>query len=799
MIKIRIILRTLKKNLVYTWTNVVGLAIAFCFVFLTSIYVIHEYTFDQSYSDHERLFRLITTNPGSDLSANSSTHPYILTSDYEEKYPSIEKSVRAYSNPYLSALVRTSEEGREGIEETDFWYVERDFLSMFDVQISQGSLEMFDVPGTVIINRSVSSKFFKDADPIGERLQVGEDEFEIIAVYNDFPSNSSLDPRFIISMETMKSNKRYQSYFKSSGYLMFQVFISLHAQQDKLKLEDQINGSSRGSEISKVSQLKLEALDDYHFSDLDISKSLRAKADEQLIVWLVIISICLLAVAIANFGNISIAVALSRKKEIAIQKVIGAQKRMLVMDALVQSQILCYVSFIGALILIESLLPMYSNFVERELNTGILGPWTYPVLFAFASLIGLIAGLYPALLASNFKVSRLFNSFDSDKRSRSFVRNGLLAFQFFIAFGIISVMLFMNRQLQFMLSKEPGYNYQNTLVLRSSWFQGRDESTIDHFKDQLLSMSEISEVALSDEHPMRALEVNDLRKAGFRDGWEKVDLLNIAIDCHFLDFYEIEADFDKDVISLFCTQSKVGLLNETALSILENDPIGKRLPAFYGKAKPGYVIQEGAVSDFHFNSLNEPIPPMLFMPLSLSNGRAHYSIRYAKNTDRGALVQKLQDMWWEYEPTEPFYLKILEEEHQRLYSSELKMMQMTGVLGAGVCIIALAGVFAMSIFYGRERLKEVSIRKVLGAGVSQLFSLQNRVFLTLMLFSFLVAIPVVVMIVDSWFDQFAYRTNQPFSLFVVSSLIMVIATILSSGWYTMKVARINPSEILRNS
>ena len=365
---------------------------------------------------------------------------------------------------------------------------------------------------------------------------------------------------------------------------------------------------------------------------------------------------------------------------------------------------------------------------------------------AFTSIVGLIAGIYPALIVSSFKVSSLFNSFSRNGGSKSLIRKGLLAFQFFIAFGIISAMLFMNRQLEFMLSKEPGYDFKNTLVLQSNWFQGRDESTIQTFKDRLMAMPAIQDIALSDEHPMRALDVNDLQKPGFRDGWEKVELLSIGIDCHFFEFYGIQENYDADVISLFCGDSKVALLNETALNTLENEPIGKLLPSYYGKSKPGYIVQEGTVSDFHFNAVSEPIPAMLFMPLSYSNGRANYSIRYSDNTNVGELIQTIQQMFWEYEPSEPFVLKVLEEEHKRLYSSETKMMQMMGVLGIGVCLIAFAGVFAMSIFYGRERLKEISIRKVLGAGVVQLFGLQNRVFVIAMLISIVIAVPIIELI-----------------------------------------------------
>lgn len=800
MINFRITLRGLRRNLIYTWTNIIGLAIAFCFVFLTAIYLIHEYTFDQSYSNSTKIHRLVTTGSTSSISANSSNHPYILSSNYLEKHPPIEAMARAYNNSYLTKLVRPKEQKEKAVEEKGFWYVETEFLSMFGVEPVSGGFDMFDVPKTILISESVNQKLFGEADAIGKSLLLGNDEFEIIGVYKDFPSNASLNPRFIISVETLKSNPSYNAYFNSTGYIIFQVFLSLHEGTDVEALATQLMQQNRdGESFSGGEQYVLQPIEDYHFSNLDIARAYRPKADQQLVVWLVVISICLLAVAIANFGNISLAVALDRSKEIAIHKIIGARKRELVKRSLVQSLFLSFISFVFALILIEALIPLYSRFVDRELTVTVFGFKTYFILLVFALFVGLVAGIYPSLIVSNFKISGLFNSFGGNSRSKSLLRKGLLAFQFFIAFGIISAMLFMNRQLEFMLSKKPGYDYKNTIVFQSSWFNDGDESTIQTFKDRLMSMPGIEDIALSDEHPMRALDVNDLQKPGFRDGWEKVELLKIGIDCHFFDFYGIEADYDDDVISLFCGDSKVALLNETALNTLDNQPIGKLLPSYYGKAKPGYIIQEGVVSDFHFNSVSEPIPAMLFMPLSFSNGRMLYSIRYSDNVNLGQLIQDIQDMFWEYEPTEPFVLKVLEEEHERLYSSEIKMMQMMAILGVGVCLIAFAGVFAMSVFYGRERLKEISIRKVLGADMAQLFELQNRVFVIAMLISIVVAIPVVISIIDSWISQFAYRTDQPLWLFGLAGAIMLGATILSSSWYSLKVAKSNPVDILRNS
>lgn len=802
MLNLGIIFRSLKKNLIYTWTNVIGLAIAFCFVFLTSVYLIHEYTFDQSFNESEKIHRLVHTGSASDLSSTSSNHPYILSSSYLTNYPSLESVVRAYNNPYISELVRTRGEREKAVEEESFWHVERDFLRMFDVEPIIGGFEMFDVPGTVLISESVYEKIFEGEYAIGKKLLIGEDELEVIGVYKDFPSNSSLDPRFIISIETMKSNPDYSDYFDSKGYIMFQVFLSLNKDSDVETVGTQLTQLAieeaffyqKGND-----KLELESLEDYHFSKLDIDLAYRPKADEQLVVWLLVISICLLAVAIANFGNISLAVALDKSKEIAIHKIIGARKIQLIKKSLIQSLVLSSISFVFALILIEVLNPFYSQFVDRELTVAIFGFWTYLALFTFTSIIGLIAGIYPSLIVSSFKVSSLFNSFSGNNRSKTLIRRSLLGFQFFIAFGIVSAMLFMNRQLEFMMSKEPGYSFENTLVFQSSWFQGGDESTIQTFKDRLMAMPGIEDITLSDEHPMRALGGNDLRRAGFKDGWEKVKLLNIGIDCHFFEFYGIQTNYSDDVISLFCTDSKVALLNETALNTLENEPIGKLLPSYYGKSKPGYIVQEGEVSDFHFNSVSKAISPMAFMPLSFSNGRANYSMRYSDNVNLSELIETIQQMWWEIEPSEPFVLKILEDEHKRLYSSEIKMMQMTGVLGVGVCLIAFAGVFAMSVFYGRERLKEISIRKVLGAGVGELFGLQNRVFLLVMLVSIVIAVPIVMKVMDAWITQFAYRVNQPSWLFVVAGLIMLVATFLSSGWYSLKVAKSNPADILRDS
>ena len=646
MQSLRIIIRSLKKNFIYTWTNILSLAIAFCFVFLTALYVIHEYTFDQGYPESEKIHRLVSV--GSNLSNTRDSHPFILSEGYQESNPSIESVVRAYNNPYLSNLVRNKEEWQSAFSESGFWYVEQDFLTMFNVQLETGSFAMFDVPGTVLISRSVNDKLFEGGNSIGKKIVIETDELEIIGVYEDFPSNASLDPRFIVSMKTMKSKETFRKYFERTGYLMFKVFVSAQDGTIIKDLEEELNTSTPKSEsFSNSSRLALEPITAYHFSDLDIGRSYRDKADRQLVIWLVVISICLLAVAVANFGNISLAIGIGRMKEIAIKKVIGATRSKLIRESLSQSLLLSLISFFGALILIESLMPLYGRFVQRELSGGMFGVWPYFGLFIFICIVALLAGTYPALIVSNFKVSRLFSSFGERVKPQSVIGKVLLSFQFLIAFGVLSTMLFMNRQLTFMLSKDPGYNFENTLVLRSNWFQGRDENRIQTFEDQLMAMPEVLDLAISDEQPMRLLSLRDLRPAGRRDGWEKANLFKVGIDCRFLDFYDIANNFDDNVISMFCSKSKIGFLNEAAFSMLENEPVGKRLPESYGQGKPGYIIQEGAVSDFHFTSVHESIPAMLFRPISMSDGRAHFSIRYSENANLGELINRLQTLWWD--------------------------------------------------------------------------------------------------------------------------------------------------------
>lgn len=796
MLYFRILFRSIKKNLVYTWTNILGLSIALSFLFLTSVYLIHEYTFDQSYPKSESIHRLVLK--GADSTQDMDNHSFKFSENFEAQYPAIESVVRTYNNPYLSRLIRVKDNWEQAYDESDFWYVESGFLNMFDVQPVLGSFSMFDVPGTVIINESIREKFFKEKNPIGQKILIENKELEVIGVFKDFASNSSLNPRFIFSMETLKSENK--KIFESSGYIMFEVFASLVQDTDVQELNSQLTESlNRTERFNGSNQLAMERLEDYHFSEGTVNLAYKAKMDKQLVVWLAVISVCLLAVAMANFGNISLAIALGRSKEIAIQKVIGARKSQLIWNSLGQSLLLSLIAFVVALVFIELLMPVYGQFVQRELSGSTIGLELFIILFAFTGVIGILAGLYPSFVISNFKVSNLSNSSGGVSKSRSFIRRALLSFQFLIAFSLISTVLFMNRQLSFMLEKDPGYDFQNTLVLRSNWFQGGDEAKIQTFKDRLIAMPEIEGIALSDNHPMTVIGVNDLEIAGFNEGWEKTKVLKIGIDCRFLDFYNISHSFDDEIISLFCSDSKVGLLNSMALSTLENEPIGKRIPEFYGPGKPGYIVQDGAVADINFSSVRQEVSSMLFRPLAHSNGRAHYSIRYSKNTNVSELILKLQDMWWGEEPMEPFVLRNLSEEHERLYSSELKMMSMTGILGIGVCIIAFAGVFAISIFYGRERLKEISIRKILGAGVYQLFGLQNRIFIVLMLISFLIAIPIVVLVVDSWFSQFAYRTNQPWWLFLIAAVIMILSTILSSAWYSMKVAKVNPADVLRDS
>jgi len=789
-------LRSLRKHLVYTWVNVLGLSIALCCVFLTYFYTSHEWTFDQSFPDSDRIYRLVLDGYRGEGSRTSAVS-FIHSKDFEEKLPAVEKVSRSLMT-YNMELVRAKERYDLAFDEKDVMHVEPSFLSIFNPKMIQGDIVLFDRPWKVLLSQKAAKKYFGDEKTVGETLIVGKVEYEVIGVYEEFASSSSIRPDFLISMKSMQ--ERDPHMFQTDGYYMFHTYIKVAPGTDIGQLEIEMKGDavSRSIMAESFGEMQLDALEDYHFQTVDYISTMSPKADEKLIVWLMAISIGLLLVAIANFGNISLAIALSKTKEIAVRKIIGARKSQIVRRSLFDSMLLTTIAFLMALILLEISLPAFSNFVDRELSVAATGLKNYLVLLSIALGVGLLAGLYPALLISNFKVMSLFRTESKEKRSSFSFRNLLLSFQFVITFVLLALTMFMNRQVNHLLEKDPGFDFDNVLVFTPAWYGQNMASQVSTMKDQLMALPEVIDISISTISPFQILRENDLTRKVLQEDKVPQFLLFGGVDCHYFDFYNMKTNLTSDVTAQFCEDSKMVVLNPTAKAGFDVETTGKSM-FHYADGNIMYpVIQEGYVNNFYFNSTKEDFLPMGFVPLSIANDRFKFNIRLNESANQAAFISQLNKMWWEEKPYEPFDLKVLEEEHKRVYSSEIKLQAMAGILSLAVCIIAFAGVFALSIFYGKQKLKEIGIRKVLGANFRHLFFLQSRTFLIILIVSCLAAIPVVQLLANDWMQQFASRVEQSNWVYLFASVTLVVCTIVSAGWYSVRVARVNPADIIRD-
>ncbi|MCE7990523.1 MAG: FtsX-like permease family protein [Roseivirga sp.] len=794
--------RSLKKHLVYTWINVLGLGVALCCVFMTYVYVSHEVSFDTAYPESETLHRLVMDGMNSDIMSVHSNLSYVSTEGVKEAFPAVEEIARGLF-AYNSELVRSKDRYDLAFEEKELVYTESSFIAMFGLKVQLGDGGQLERPNTVLISEKVAEKYFEGTYAIGKLLLIGDSELEVVGVYKDFPSNTSISPEFVISLQTLKVSPDYEQHFNHPMMLLFQTFLKLNPGTDKATLAEQLTTLARDKKVlvSGVEEYILEPIQDYHFTSSDYMPQFKEQADERLMTWLIAISIGLLLVAIANFGNISLAVALSRTREVAVHKIIGAHKMQIIKRSLMESLLLSAMAFFVGLVFMELFQPDFERFVGRDLEQAGLGIGSYAILFAIAMGVGLIAGLYPSILISNIKVMSLFKSGLNLGNSRYSVKNLLMSFQFVITFVMLALTFFMNRQIDFMLSKDLGFDFENRLVMNSSWNYARDNdrSVMQNFENELMAMPEILDVTLSDVHPVSVLRKNALRSKKLEGGEVEQSILMAGIQCDFFDFYNIETSFGESISELFCTDGRVVVLNEAAINGFGDNVAGKILPHFKGAENMNFMIQSGSVKNFHLTSVKNDFVPLVFVPLINVNAASFFSIRVNDNVDQKLLFDKLNALWWKYEPSEPFRITALEDEHKRLYSSELKMKSMTSALAMAVCIIAFAGVFALSVFYGKQKLKEVGIRKILGASFGQLFILQSKTFFIILIISSLIAIPMVQLASDSWINQFAFRVAPSNWVYVFTGLTLILCTLLSSGWYSAKVARTNPSEIIRDN
>ena len=797
--------------------NLLGLTIGIACFLLLGFYVKQEVSFDQFHSKKDRTYRSwLKEDYGEGQIFFNSHTPLRFESLFEDNFPEVERTVQYIVQNYLV--------GRgEGRITESVSIISPDFFEVFDFQVIVGDQDnILPTQNDIILSRSYSKKYFGDNDPMGKTvaLQIGQDirDFNVSGVFDDIPYESSIQFDMAISTDNNRQifgERSMNAWFSviAETYILIKEGTSVTSVEEKMQdvVLSQMGDTGYGDEAMQRDQynIGLQPLTDIHLNP-DIPLGYAPVSNPQYVYILGAIGLLVLIIACINYTTLAAGQSLRRSKEVGMRKVLGAQKGNLIYQYLSESVLLAIAAMLIGATLSYLLIPTFN----RLTGTAIIFSFTWwhvGIYLLLALVIGALAGGYPALILSGFKTITILRG-GSQSSGKLTARKGMVVFQFLITVFLITTTLLMRQQVQYLQEKDLGFDYEAVIStqLTSDPNAQRLSETIgsglengELLKARLESYPTISDVAMG-THVFGTSGWANLAytddKGVFR--WFRF----LCVDANYLDAFDIKiVDGRGFEEGNGLDQRQSVILNEAAVAHFGlKNPIGAKLP---GDDFGDHQII-GVTEDFHFTSLHSEVEPLVIVqniiPIAsgVSDGEITDSIvpklvftyNGSNLTDATDILKK---EWEDLFPNESWNYAFIDEQIASQYESEARMNKLITVATVLSIIIASLGLLGLSMLVVNSKVKEIGIRKVMGATPLSIFRLLARGFSFQLLIAIMLSVPLTIWMINKWLDNFAYRTDISVWLFILGGVVSLVIAFLVISYHTMRAAKVNPVDSLR--
>jgi putative ABC transport system permease protein len=802
---LKIAMRNLLKYRFISSINLFGLTIGLTCCLLITTYILNELSYDKYNVKANRIYRVTRTFLDQNgivslkLSTIAPAFGYYLPGDF----PQIEKMTRLYPNDATPVKYK-----EKIFNEKETFYADENLFDVFTIKVLQGNPKtaLYD-PYSVMLTEELARKYFGDEDPMNKTIRLSNQyDFKVTGIYKAFPANAHMHPAMLLSFNTLKDSavygeKNLQTSFGNNSfftYLLMKENFSPKSMISKFPafLDNRITSKNYGGQQpSKRTSLDLQKLTDIHlYSHTDYEAE--PNGDMSRVYIFSAIALFILLIACINYMNLSTARSALRAREIGIRKVIGARRKELIYQFLGESVLICWVAIILAGVFTYFSLPWLNKVSGQELSVGLLLQTKIIVpLLLTPFVVGILSGLYPALFLSSFQpIKTLKGLFKAGGGSISF-RKVLVVTQFSISIILIITTVIVFQQLHYIQNKSLGYDKERIITMT---YSTEISKQYDAFRTELLQNTAFKNVTRSSRIPTGRLLDNMGASILSGDSLKPVatDIKMVNCDQDFVSTFGIpmvsgrffSRDYGTDTASFVINESTV-----KALGWKDNAAaVGKDFK--YGNQQ-GHII--GVINDFNFESMHQAIGPMVLIMVPPSQGfYNNVSIKIAGN-NTAAAVAYMEKSWKKYFPETPVDYTFLDENFDKLYKSEQKQATLFTVFACIAIFIACLGLFGLSAFAISQRIKEIGIRKVLGADVSTIVGLLSKDFLILVGIAALVAFPVAWYAMNNWLKDFAYRVNIQWWVFIVAGVVAALIAFVTVSFQAIKAAVTNPIKSLR--
>ena len=788
---LKIICKNILSNKLQSILNIAGLSVGISSFIMILLYVNHELTFDRFHKNYNNIYKLTLGNSFYTMA------PFAVV--LNDKLPEIEKMARIdfHMGGGKSPLLRVKKGNEtETFQVNDIIYADSTFFDIFSFSVIQGDAKTsLTEPNSIVLTESTSNKIFGNSDPVGKTIEfIGTNEnprlkYTVSAIIKDVPVNSSIKFNGIVSFSTLKSIKPGGvDVDEDYGNWTYDTYIlkksnSSIDQLTKKTNEIWLNDVLKRGDIRPDSESAKEFISGFvPLKEVSFFKNNKAR----FIYLILSVGIFIIILALINFINLSIAKASTRTKEIAIKKVHGSSRYDLIKQFIGETLVLTFISTAIALVIVYYLLPLFNEITGITFSFKLSeNPEWILLLISGSILTGILAGIYPALYISSFKpVTILKNEKINGNRNKTIIQI-LIVFQFVISIILIISTIIIARQVRYMRTENIGFDNKHIIICQLT---KNIRNKFDIFKQGLLENPDIINVATSSGiglaekfHISFTEEINGVEKS-FRAMAVDPDFIK-TIGLKIIDGRDFSWDLETD-------KSKTVILNETAVKYFALDPaIGFELNINNTKA---LVI--GVIKDYHNESFQNKISPQVLWYVPGWN--SSLSIRISSN-NISETVQYIKNQWNELSPDIPFEFQFLDEKYDALYREEDKFNLLIGYFSIIAILIACLGLFGLASFSTERRNKEIGIRKINGAKISEILVMLNRDFVIRVSIAFIIGVPIAWYAMHKWLQSFAYKTEVKWWIFALAGFISLSIALLTVSWQSWRAANRNPIDALK--
>ena len=801
------------KNKVFSFINILGLSTGLASCMLITLYIINETSYDHYQKNADNIYQVGTEFKGLGNFKKLPNTPAAMGEIMKQVFPEIQQTTRLiklFSEDKTLLQYTHQNDAIKSFYETKGYLADSTFFRIFTYNFIEGDpATALNNPNSVVISEEIAKKIFDNQPALNKVIHIssstnGDHDFQVTGVFKPIEKPSHIDGRFFLS--TMGGN--IANMIKNAGTNlannnMYHTYLLLAPGSDPKKMEaqfpafvDKYAGKDLRAQGFQKAQY-LIALKDIHLhsgSDYDVTPS----GSVTYLYILASIALFTLLIACINFMNLATARSSKRSSEVGIRKVLGAEKKFLIAQFLGESVLMSLIAFVFGIVFTKLLISAFNELSGKNLSLSFSNIWIVVVFLLLSIFSGLLAGSYPAFYLSSFNPAKVLKGKFSNSLAAVSLRKGLVIFQFVISVVLIVASVVIAQQMNFLRSADLGFAQDRQIIipLRSE----NAKKFYYPFKDELLKQSTIDNVGASAFYPgITNYADNILYKQG-ESMQQGKDVRMNYVDTRFLQTLNIQPvagrlfsdDFPSDT-------SNAIILNEKAIRELgfvsPQESVGKKLYFdFQGKNYSFNIV--GVVKDFHYEDLHLPITPYGFQ-LSMQP-QYNYMIVHAKAGNINNILESIKSIWHNLNPSEPFEYTFLDEDFQKNYDAENRLSSIVGYFTAIAILISCLGLFGLATFSAEQRIKEIGVRKTLGASVSSIVALLSKDFLKLVAIAVLIASPLAWLAMNKWLQSFAYRIHISWTVFVITTLAALFIALFTISFQAIKAAMANPVKSLRS-